>query len=100
MDAKSKGCVGVAGLAEATDAVVSTPLEQLEAWQSGSEELPPVITTMIRGVPVRWNLAHLPVQHFEIPVGVHLMKLRSASTALHILTFGGNIVSRWLYCDR
>ena len=40
------------GLAEATDAVVSAPLGQLETWQSGSAELPPVVTTIIRGVPV------------------------------------------------
>ena len=43
----------MAGLAEATDAVVTTPLGQLETWQSGSAELPPVMTTLIRGVPVR-----------------------------------------------
>ena len=42
-----------AGLAEATDAVVRTPLEQLETWQTGRAELPPVVTTIIRGVPVR-----------------------------------------------
>jgi hypothetical protein len=41
------------GFAEATDAVVSAPLGQLETWQPGSAEVPPVVATMIRGVPVR-----------------------------------------------
>ena len=41
------------GFAEATDAVVSAPLGQLETWQPGSAEVPPVIATIIRGVPVR-----------------------------------------------
>jgi hypothetical protein len=40
------GCGGLAGLEEATDAVVKTPLGQLE---TGGQ----VLTTIVRGVPVR-----------------------------------------------
>ena len=40
------------GLSEATDAVVTAPLKAAETWGTDGAALPPVVTTIIRGVPV------------------------------------------------
>jgi hypothetical protein len=103
------------GFAEATDAVVSAPLGQLETWQPGSAEVPPVVATIIRGVPVRArpplrSLAAVaaalclavPVQSTTVPSPPRSSRLLGAWHS-SIEAHSGVVVARalrWRYCGR